>query len=74
MLNETPFLNQKGNNKWVFVNIEVAASLDLDYKYLIYRIYGLNTKTRACRINVYEGSVNGDNFKLVSTKVAVYQK
>ena len=53
---------------------EVAASLDPDYKYRIYRIYGLNTKTKECRIKVYEGPVNEENFKLVKTKVAVYQK
>ncbi len=53
---------------------EVAASLDTNYKYLIYRIYGLNTKTKECKVKVYEGPVNDANFKLVSTKVAVYQK
>ena len=41
---------------------------------LIYRIYGLDTKTKECKVKVYEGPVNGANFKLVSTKVAVYQK
>lgn len=53
---------------------EVAASLDPNYKYSIYRIYGLNTKTKECKVKVYEGPVNDANFKLVSTKVAVYQK
>lgn len=53
---------------------EVSASLDPDYKYVIYRIYALNSRTRTCRIKVYEGPVNESNFKIVSTKVAVYQK
>lgn len=53
---------------------EVAASLDPNYLYFIYRVYGLNTKTKACRIKVHKGPVTVDNFKLVSTKVAVYQK
>lgn len=53
---------------------EVAASLDSHFKYIIYRIYGLNTKTKECKVRVYEGPVNDANYKLVSTKVAVYQK
>lgn len=53
---------------------EVAASLDKNYKYEIYRIYGLNFKTKECHIKVYEGPVTEDHFNLVSTKIAVYQK
>lgn len=53
---------------------EMAASLDPAYKYVIYRIYGLNVKTKECKVKVYEGPITDANFKLVSTKVAVYQK
>lgn len=53
---------------------EVMASADTKYKYQIYRIYGLDTKTRECRVKVYDGPVNEDSFKMVSTTYAVYQK
>ncbi|MGN0482332.1 MAG: DUF3883 domain-containing protein [Lachnospiraceae bacterium] len=53
---------------------EIEASKDDKYTYLIYRVYGLNMKTRECKIKIYEGPVTDDNFKTVPTKVAVYQK
>lgn len=53
---------------------ELKASLDEEYEYLIYRIYGLNTKTKECKVKIYHGPVNADSFKIVMTKVAVYQK
>lgn len=53
---------------------EVKASRVTDYKYMIYRVYGLNIKSKTCRIKVYDGPVNSNTFKLIVTKVAVYQK
>jgi len=53
---------------------EVEASKDTNFKYQIYRVYDLNIETKECKIKVYEGPVNEDNFKLVQTQVAVYKK
>lgn len=53
---------------------ELKAFLDEDYGYIIYRVYGLNTKTKECKVKIYRGPVDDDNFKIVITKVAVYQK
>lgn len=36
--------------------IEIEVSKDLNYTYLIYRVYNLNAKTRECSIKVYKGS------------------
>lgn len=53
---------------------ELAASLDPNYKYVIFRVYGLNIKTKTCRLKEYVGPITDETFKLVTTKVAVYQK
>ena len=53
---------------------EIEASKDTNCKYLIYRLYDLNVKTRECRLKVYEGPIDTDNFKLVTKSIMVYQK
>ena len=53
---------------------EIEASKASDCKYLIYRLYNLNAKTRECSIKVYTGPVTEDVFRLQPTKIAVYQK
>lgn len=53
---------------------EVNSSRDTNYKYLIYVVYDLDMKTKNCKIKVYEGPVNEDNFTMFPTKYAVYQK
>lgn len=53
---------------------EIQVSKDKKYKYLIYRVYNLNVKTRECSIMIYSGPVTEEKFKLEATKIAVYQK
>lgn len=53
---------------------EVFMSQNLDYKYLIYRVYDLDISSRKCKIKIYEGPITEDNYRLIETHVAVYQK
>jgi hypothetical protein len=53
---------------------EVMASKDDRYKYQIYRLYSLNSKTKECRLKIYDGPITEEGYKLVSTKIAVYKK
>lgn len=53
---------------------EMTASSDNKYKYYVYRIYNLNSKTKECVLKIFEGPFNDDNYKMVTTKAAVYQK
>lgn len=53
---------------------EINASHDSEYRYLIYRVYSLDPKSKKCNIKAYEGPVNGSNYNLVGTTFAIYQK
>lgn len=52
---------------------EVAASQVKDIIYKIYRIYKLNTKTKECKLQIYEGSISDEKCKLVPTQFKYYQ-
>ncbi|MGN1343669.1 MAG: DUF3883 domain-containing protein [Traorella sp.] len=45
---------------------EIAASQKCD-SYKIYRVYDLNIKTKECKLQIYDGSINDECCKLVPT-------
>ncbi|RHW45119.1 hypothetical protein DS832_08370 [Bombilactobacillus bombi] len=53
---------------------EIAASQGEDVNYKIYRVYKLNSKTRKCELQIYEGPITKNRFKLVPTLYKFYQK
>ena len=53
---------------------EVAASQVKDSVYKIYRVYALNTKTKECKLQVYEGPIADESCKLVPTQFKFYKK
>lgn len=52
---------------------ELKASQDTKFKYRIYRIYGLNAKTKECKLKVFECPFADDCYKVIPTKWVVYK-
>ena len=65
---------QRYSDGFVMSQNEIEASQDKNHKYLIYRVYDLNAKTRECKIKIYEGPIDDKSFKLVPRTIAVYMK
>lgn len=53
---------------------EILASQNQNYKYKIFRIYSLDTRTCECKLKIYEGPVDNNYFILEPTVLTVYQK
>lgn len=53
---------------------EIRASEDKNYQYKIYRIYELNLKNKECKLKIYDGPVDSNNFVLETVCVKVYKK
>ena len=53
---------------------EIEASKNTNYDYQIYIVYDLQVKTKDCKIKIYTGPVDDENFVIETTKVVVFQK
>ena len=53
---------------------KVEASLNMNYDYEVYRVYDLKLKTKECKIQIYKGPINDENYTLETTKVVVFKK
>lgn len=53
---------------------ELKVSLDKNYPYKIYRIYDLNIENKECKLKIYDGPIDSENFVLETQCVKVYKK
>ena len=53
---------------------EIEASKNKDHPYIIYRVYNLDIENKNCSIEIYQGPVTDETFKLEATKFIVYKK
>lgn len=53
---------------------EIKTSQNKNFQYKIYRIYELDLKNRECKLKIYDGPIDDNNFVLETKSVKVYQK
>jgi len=53
---------------------EIITSQNKQFQYKIYRIYELNLETRECKLKIYDGPIDDNNYELEAKCVKVYQK
>ena len=53
---------------------EIFASQKFKDQYEIYRVYDLNAKTGECKLKIYKGPVDENQFILETRQVRVYNK
>lgn len=53
---------------------EIETSQNKKFQYKIYRIYELDPENRKCKLKIYDGPIDDNNFNLETKSVIVYQK
>lgn len=71
---EVKTTTSKYSDRFEMTQNELKVSLDKNYPYKIYRIYNFNIDNKECKLKIYDGPIDSENFVLETQCVKVYKK